>query len=197
MNLPNKLSLFRVCLVPVLVGVYLFPYDMTEIQVPTYEINDVTISLVSIISLFIFVVASFTDYLDGSIARKRNLITSFGKFVDPIADKLLVNTCFILLAIDGSVPLLAVIIMIWRDSIVDGIRMMASQKGKVMAAGIWGKLKTVLQMVAIVFCFLENIPFVFIGIPLDQILVWLACSVSVLSGITYYTQAKDILMESI
>lgn len=86
--------------------------------------------------------------------------------------------------------------MIWRDAIVDGIRMMASKEGRVMAAGWSGKTKTVLQMFAIIICFLNNIPFVFMGIPMDQILIWCATIVSVISGIQYFNQAKDILMES-
>lgn len=196
MNLPNKLSIFRILLVPVLVLVYLLPYQEMGIQMQTWVVGDTTISMVNMIALVIFVVASFTDFLDGHIARSRNLITSFGKFLDPIADKLLVNTSFILLACNGEAPLVAVIIMIWRDAIVDGIRMMASKEGRVMAAGWSGKTKTVLQMFAIIICFLNNIPFVFMGIPMDQILIWCATIVSVISGIQYFNQAKDILMES-
>lgn len=196
MNLPNKLSLFRICLVPILVMVYLLPYKEMGIQVIQFHINGVNISLVDVACLMLFIIASITDFLDGYLARKNNWITSFGKFIDPIADKLLVNTSFLLLAFSNDVPIVAVFIMIWRDTIVDAIRMMASNKGKVMAAGILGKLKTVIQMVAIIVCFLNNIPFVFIHIPMDLILVWTACIISVLSGIAYFVQAKDILMES-
>lgn len=102
MNLPNKLSIFRILLVPVLVLVYLLPYQEMGIQMQTWVVGDTTISMVNMIALVIFVVASFTDFLDGHIARSRNLITSFGKFLDPIADKLLVNTSFILLACNGE-----------------------------------------------------------------------------------------------
>lgn len=196
MNLPNKLSLFRIILVPVLVLVYLLPYDVLGIAIPTWNISGVLLSSIDVVALLIFVVASFTDFLDGYIARKHHLITSFGKFVDPIADKLLVNTSFILLALEGSVPAFLVIIMIWRDMIVDGIRMMAATDGKVMAAGIWGKLKTVLQMFAIIFCFLNNLPFALWNVPVDQLLVWAACFVSIMSGITYFIQAKDVLLKS-
>lgn len=196
MNLPNKLSLFRIVLVPVLVGVYLFPYGECNIEVMQIHIQNVNISMIDMICLLIFIVASITDFLDGYLARKNNWITSFGKFIDPIADKLLVNTSFLLLAISGNVPFIAVLIMIWRDTIVDAIRMITSNKGKVMAAGMLGKAKTVTQMVAIIVCFLNNVPFVFIGIPMDMILVWAACVISVLSGIAYFIQAKDVLLES-
>lgn len=196
MNLPNKLSLFRIVLVPVLVLVYIFPYAQLQMDIPVFHIGNENLSLVNIICLFIFAIASITDFLDGHIARKYNLITSFGKFIDPIADKLLVNTSFILLAFHSQVPLVAVLIMIWRDTIVDAIRMMASNKGKVMAAGMLGKLKTVTQMIAIICAFLNNIPFSLIGIPFTTMLVWAACVISVLSGISYFMQAKDVLMES-
>lgn len=196
MNLPNKLSLFRMILVPVLVLVYVFPYAQFHIDIPEFHFEYVSLSMVNVVALIIFCVASFTDFLDGYIARKYNLITSFGKFVDPIADKLLVNTSFILLAFSGSVPIVAVIVMIWRDTIVDGIRMMAANKGKVMAAGVLGKLKTVTQMLAIIVCFLNNLPFALFNFPMNDFLVWFATCISVLSGIAYFNQAKDILLES-
>lgn len=196
MNLPNKLSLFRMVLVPVLVLVYIFPYAQFHIDVYEFHFAYVNLSFVDIASLIIFCVASFTDFLDGYLARKHNLITSFGKFVDPIADKLLVNTSFILLAFSGKVPVVAVIIMIWRDTIVDGIRMMAANQGKVMAAGLLGKIKTVAQMLAIIVCFLNNLPFALYHFPMNDFLVWFAACVSVLSGIAYFNQAKDILLES-
>lgn len=196
MNLPNKLSMFRIILVPVLVLVYIFPYAQLIIDVPVFHFGATSLSMVNIVCLIIFAVASITDFLDGYIARKNNLITSFGKFIDPIADKLLVNTSFILLAFNAQVPMVAVLIMIWRDTIVDAIRMMASTKGKVMAAGMLGKAKTVTQMVAIIFAFLNNIPFAFINLPVTTILVWAACVISVLSGVSYFMQAKDVLMET-
>src|SRR5699024_5527591 len=109
----------RVLLVPLLILVYMFPYDTTGINVPVYHILDTDISLVNIIILVIFIVASITDYFDGRIARSKKLITTFGKFADPIADKLLVNTIFLLLASDGKINIIIPIIMISRDTIVD------------------------------------------------------------------------------
>lgn len=153
-------------------------------------------TLSDILVFVLFAVASFTDFLDGKIARSRNLITSFGKFVDPIADKLLVNSMLILFACTSRISVLAVLLMIWRDMIVDGLRMNASAKGKVVAAGMLGKIKTVLQMFAIIFLMLKNLPFAFVGIPMDQILIWAATIVSLASGIQYFIQLKDIVMES-
>ncbi|MGX8851944.1 CDP-diacylglycerol--glycerol-3-phosphate 3-phosphatidyltransferase [Amedibacillus sp. YH-ame10] len=194
MNLPNKLSMFRILLVPIIACVALF-YDG---QVIIISMNDISANLStgSLLVLVLFAVASFTDFLDGNIARKRGLVTSFGKFIDPIADKLLVNTMFILFAVQGVIPVFVTLVMIWRDMMVDGMRMNASASGKIVAAGMLGKIKTVLQMFAIIVLLLQNMPFVFFHIPMDTILLWGALIVSVVSGIQYFWQLKDILMES-
>ena len=196
MNLPNKLSLFRVILVPIITIIFLFTDFGTMYTLEVADNQILTIGYSEVIVVVLFALASFTDYLDGSIARKYNMITSFGKFIDPIADKLLVNTMLILFAIAGRVPALCVVIMIWRDMIVDGLRMSASSKGKVVAAGMPGKIKTVLQMFAIILVMIYNLPFAFIGIPMDQILIWAATAASVYSGIVYFVKLKDVVMET-
>lgn len=127
--------MFRIVLVPVIACIYLFT-DLPEAFGADVSGEHIAVSMTALLVLILFAIASFTDYLDGYIARKHNLITSFGKFIDPIADKLLVNTMFILFAVDGVVPAVFVLIMIWRDMIVDGLRMNASAKGKVVAAGM-------------------------------------------------------------
>ncbi|MEG0274569.1 MAG: CDP-diacylglycerol--glycerol-3-phosphate 3-phosphatidyltransferase [Longicatena sp.] len=194
MNLPNKLSMFRIFLVPIIACIALF----YEGQAITISMNNISANLStgSLLVLVLFAVASFTDFLDGNIARKRGLVTSFGKFIDPIADKLLVNTMFILFAVQGVIPVFIALVMIWRDMMVDGMRMNASASGKVVAAGMLGKIKTVLQMFAIIVLLLQNMPFVFFHIPMDSILLWGALIVSLASGIQYFWQLKDILMES-
>ena len=196
MNTPNKLSIFRISLVPLIVLILLFPYAQFGISMPTYVINDVFIPLKNLIALFLFALASFTDFLDGYLARKYDQITTLGKFLDPIADKVLVNTLFILLAYQGVVPVVAVLLMIWRDTMVDGIRMMASAKGITISAGILGKVKTVLQIVTIIFVLLNNIPFEFWLLPVSDLLVWFSTLVSLLSGYAYFVEAKDIILES-
>lgn len=195
MNLPNKLSLMRIALVPLLAIIYLY-IDLPECFVFTIDNSYLILTFTDILVLLIFAIASITDFLDGSIARKYNLITSFGKFIDPIADKLLVNTLFILFAWSGEVSVVAVLLMIARDTIVDGLRMSASSKGKVVAAGILGKLKTVLQMFAIIVILLNNIPFAFFHIAMDQILLWAAVIVSLLSGAVYFIKLKDVILET-
>ena len=195
MNLPNKLSMLRIVLVPVIACIYLFT-DLPEAFGADVSGEHIAVSMTALLVLILFAIASFTDYLDGHIARKHNLITSFGKFIDPIADKLLVNTMFILFAVDGVVPAVFVLIMIWRDMIVDGLRMNASAKGKVVAAGMMGKAKTVLQMFAIIFLLLNNLPFAFVSLPVADILFYAAVAVSVASGAEYFLKLKDIVMET-
>ena len=174
----------------------MFPYDTTGINVPVYHILDTDISLVNIIILVIFIVASITDYFDGRIARSKKLITTFGKFADPIADKLLVNTIFLLLASDGKINIIIPIIMISRDTIVDAIKMSAASKQVVVAASKLGKLKTVSQMIALCFLLVNNFPFSVLGIDLATILAWIATVISVISGIDYFIKNREMLMET-
>lgn len=196
MNTPNKLTVFRITLVPLIVLIEIFPYAQFGIEMPTYLINGVFLSLKNIIMLVTFIIASVTDFIDGYLARKNNQITTFGKFLDPIADKLLVNTLFIILAYQRQVPVVAVLIMIWRDTIVDGIRMLSSSKGVVVSAGLLGKIKTVSQMLTIVLVLLNNIPFEFVGLPITDFLVWFSTLVSLVSGYSYFISAKEIIFET-
>lgn len=196
MNLPNRLSLFRICLVPLIALIYLFPYAQFGIEVMELDFGFVSLRLTNIIVLILFAVASFTDFLDGYIARKNGLITSFGKFIDPIADKLLVNTMLVLFAASGTVPVVPVVVMIWRDTIVDGLRMNASEKGIVVAAGFMGKVKTVSQMLTIIVILLNNLPFELARFPMGELLLWFSMCVSVISGVSYFMQLKDVIMET-
>lgn len=196
MNLPNKLTVIRIILVPLLALVWLFPYHLLGISFVSFEIGPVSLSLLNVIVLVIFASASITDYFDGHIARSKGLITTFGKFADPIADKLLVNTTLIILCYKGMIPVVPVILMLGRDTIVDGCRMIASQNGVVVAAGLLGKLKTVLQMVGIILSILNNLPFELIGIPMSSILIWFASLVSILSGYNYFSQVRPYIFKS-
>lgn len=196
MNLPNKLTVIRIILVPIMVLVWLFPYHLFGINLKVFSIGSVSLPLINIIVLVIFGIASFTDFLDGNIARKRNLITTFGKFADPIADKLLVNTTLIILVYKGAIPVVPVIIMLGRDIIVDGCRMIASQNGIVVAAGMLGKLKTVLQMLAIIVSLLNNLPFELYSLPINDLLIWFSALVSLLGGYSYFSQVKEYIFKS-
>ena len=154
MNLPNKLTIFRIILVPVmmLVSIFDFLYGITGtfLQIP------ISFWIINII----FIIASITDKLDGYIARSRNQVTTFGKFADPLADKILVLSALMILVEYGKIPSWIPIIVLAREFIVSGYRLIAVEKGgKVIAASIWGKLKTVTQMIAIIACFLDKFNF--------------------------------------
>lgn len=201
MNLPNKLTTMRMGLVVVLVALLLFPYSLAGIDVPNIfgQVN-----LVYFLAMIIFLVASITDFLDGHIARKHNLITNYGKFMDPIADKLLVNSILLILlkpSFDAqhAIPLVFVVLMISRDIVVDGFRLVAANQKIVMSANIFGKMKTVLQMVAIIMYLLNDYPFALIygdSFPyVSFIFMGLATLVSVLSGIIYIVQNRQVLKE--
>ena len=196
MNLPNKLTVFRIILVPIMIFVWLFPYEQFNFMFYEFNFGPVSLSSLNIVVLVIFALASITDMLDGMIARKYNMITTFGKFADPIADKLLVNTTLIIMASKHLIPVLPVVIMLGRDIIVDGCRMIASKNGVVVAAGYLGKLKTVSQMIAIILVLLNNLPFELYGIPMASIVLWFATLTSVMGGYSYFIQLKDYIFES-
>ena len=196
MNLPNKLSVIRIALVPIIIIIELFPYNTFGISLPLFTFMGVSVSLKNIILLIIFVFACITDYLDGNIARRKKLVTSFGKFIDPVADKAIINTMFIILAYNHSIPVLPVIIMILRDIVVDGCRMIASSKGVVVAADFYGKLKTVTQMISIILVLLNNFPFEAYNIQFSTVLVWFTALISAFSGYNYFRQVKEYLFES-
>ena len=191
MNLPNKLTCLRIALVPLVVIIYLcISPDFCILS------ESANLALRDVLAFLVFVAASITDLLDGQIARRQNLITSFGKFADPIADKMLVNTVLILMVYFHQANVIAVLLMIARDLIVDGLRMSAANSGEVVSAGIFGKLKTVLQMFALVFLLLKDWPFVYMGICMDQILLWAATVASLYSGWIYFNQLKKYVLET-
>ena len=196
MNLPNKLTLFRVFLVPIICFVWLFPYEQFNITIGYVNVKNVSLSYLNLIVLLLFCIAAFTDYLDGKIARKENIITTFGKFIDPVADKLLINMMFILMLSKHMIPVLPVVLIILRDIVVDGCRMIAAQKGIVVSAGFLGKLKTVLQMFTIIFVLLNNLPFELIRLPITDLMLWFTSFISVAGGVSYFMQVKDYIFES-
>jgi CDP-diacylglycerol--glycerol-3-phosphate 3-phosphatidyltransferase len=195
-NLPNRLTLLRVLFVPLIVFFAIFPFSYFGIQFGSVLVGFVRIPGLNMIQLVIFILASITDFLDGYLARKNHLVSTFGKFMDPLADKLLVNTLFILFVMQGLIPVLAVMIMIWRDILVDGLRMLAAEKGKVMAAGYLGKVKTVVQMITIMLILVSNLPFELYNLPVSTFMLWFSVVISVLSGMGYFRQMSQILFES-
>ena len=211
MNLPNKLTVFRIILVPIMV---IIPYLGF-----TQELWGIPITFL-IIDL-IFIIASITDKLDGTIARKKNLVTTFGKFLDPIADKILVLSALIMLVDFGKIPSWIPIIVLFREFVVSGYRLIASQNGgEVIAASVWGKLKTVTQMIAIILAFIDKFNFgdfifrvktseemlinsasiymtntQFIINILVTIFMIISVIATVISGIDYLKNGKDLLKD--
>lgn len=176
MNLPNKLTILRMIMVPFFVFFMLVPVA-----------GDAT----KWIALVIFVVASLTDTLDGYLARRDNLVTDFGKFMDPLADKLLVCSALICFVELGDLPAWMVIIIIGREFIISGFRLVASDKGVVIAAGYWGKFKTTFQMVMIVLM-IADIPVLSL---VTTIVMWAALILTVVSLVDYLVKNKDCLKD--
>lgn len=205
MNLPNKITTFRMVMVGVIL-VLLVITGVTNIANPIIASKDNwQLTLFDIIICTLFLIASFSDFLDGHLARKYNLVTNYGKFMDPIADKLLVDCVLIFHALPMStygfgfigetgVPMLVVIIMISRDLIVDAIRLLAMEQQHVMAAGWSGKIKTVLQMVALTFVLLNNWPFVYFGwnVNVTNVLCYIAAIASVTSCVIYLYKNRQL-----
>lgn len=198
LNLPNKLTLMRVVLVPFIIILPLFSYIgennfLNKILFENFRILD-------LIVLVIFAVASFTDYLDGHIARSRNLVTDFGKFLDPLADKLLVVSTMIYLLIGGFYSGITnvifgccITIIVAREFAVTGLRLIAANKNVVIAASKWGKSKTVSQMVMIIVMLLHNLPFSLIPFPFDLILLGVATALTIISGVDYFIKNKAVI----
>ena len=191
MNLPNKLTLARILLVPFFVAALLIDFPLNNLA-----------------ALLIFIAASLTDMLDGKIARKQGLITDFGKFADPLADKILVISALLCFVQLGLCDCVAVIIVLFREFAVTSIRLIAASKGKVIAANMWGKVKTVTQMVSIICVItmqlvLDLMP---LGVPLPcvlptvfyyigEALIWISTFFALLSGVIYIAQNKQFISD--
>lgn len=174
MNLPNKLTMGRIFAIPVFIVVFLMGCRY--------------------VATVIFILAAITDMLDGKIARKYNLVTNFGKLMDPLADKLLVMSALICLAQIGDVPGWMVIIILGREFIITGMRQVAAAQGIVIAAGTTGKIKTITQMIAIPLLLLNNWPFSLLSfnLPMDTIFLWIALVMTVVSGTEYIVKNKQL-----
>ena len=197
MNLPNKLTVLRMIIVPIIVVLYLLPYTSLDVDFFVIHVLGSSIDFIHLAVAVLFILASVTDFIDGKLARSRNLVTTFGKFMDPIADKLLVNSLLILLAYDRSIPVLCTLLMIARDLIVDAIRLLAAQNQHVLAASPLGKAKTMTQMIGIGCVLLCNFPFAWTGILVDVGLIILATVISVISGVDYFMKNRHLIVESI
>lgn len=196
MNLPTKLTISRIIFTVLIIILFLFPFHQMNFEFPMWTLNFKEVLEVDsryIIGGVFFVIASLTDFLDGYIARKKGLVTDFGKFVDAIADKVLVNSVLIIFAVNGVISPIIPVVIIFRDTIVDSIRMLASKKGVVVAAGKAGKLKTACMMVGLTLVFFYNLPFEIWNIDVATVLLVIATVLSIYSGIEYYYNNKKVL----
>ncbi len=175
MNIANKLTLLRIILIPIFIYLLLEGY--------------------TIAAFIMFSLASFTDFLDGYLARKYNLVTNFGKFMDPLADKLLVTSALVCFVQLGLLNSWVVIIILSREFIVSIFRAIAAAEGIVIAASWWGKAKTISQMFMVIVLLLNNYPFEWLHIPMDQILIYLATILTVISGYDYIVKNKQVLKD--
>ena len=175
MNLPNKITIFRVCMIPVFLVFYLVD------AIPFHNV----------IALAIFIIACLSDALDGYLARKHQLVTNFGKFMDPLADKLLVCTALLCFLDAGTLPLLVVVVIIAREFIISGFRLVASDSGLVLAASYWGKFKTASQMVMCVLLIL-HLEFRWFAV-LEQIFIWLSFALTIISLLDYLVKNRSVI----
>lgn len=193
MNLPNKITMTRIVLSVLLLIMLLMPWYNLGVEFPVYQVATITVNLKYIIAGIIFLIASTSDFLDGYLARKNNMVTDFGKVMDAIADKLLVNGLLIILAYDRIISIVIPVVIISRDIVVDSCKMISGQNGKVVAASIMGKLKTICMMSGLTLTMFYNLPFELIGFPVADILLIAAVILSVISGAQYFYGVRDIL----
>jgi CDP-diacylglycerol--glycerol-3-phosphate 3-phosphatidyltransferase len=189
-NLPNRITLARICLIPIMMFFLLVDFDFYPDPI---HWGSFQLSVNHLVAAVIFLLAASTDGIDGYIARKYNMVTNLGKLLDPLADKLLVSAVLISLVELGRCDSWIAIVIISREFAVTGLRQIALLEGKVVAASKWGKIKTVVQIVAISLLLLNNFPFQFVSIPVDDIAIWAAALITIFSGIDYFVKNKDLL----
>lgn len=191
MNLPNKLTAIRMFLIPVFTLLLVFDWPGGSLT-----LFGTKIAMSWFVAVLIFIVASLTDFADGKIARANHLVTNFGKFADPLADKLLVMTAFIFLTARGTIPAWGTAIILWRELAVTGLRLLLSSEGEVLAAAWPGKIKTATQMFAIIFLMINNAGFAAIHFPIGQVLFYIAVFFTLYSGIDYFYKNRGVFADS-
>lgn len=190
-NLPNKLTIARIFMIPIFVLVLILP-----LGTGMFSVAGTSIPVANIIAAVIFAVASATDWLDGVIARAQGLVTNFGKFADPLADKMLVMTAFIMLVELKLAPAWVISIIVCRELAVTGLRLLlVEQGGTVLAAALPGKIKTFTQMIAIILLLIHNFPFQQTGIRVDLIMLYVCLFFTIYSGIDYFVQNKNVFKD--
>ena len=196
MNTANKITLSRIILSLLILLILLVPWHELGIDIPVYIVNgSMTIDLRYIISGVLFIIASLTDFIDGKVARKYNMVTDFGKMIDAISDKILTNTVVVVLACENMVHPVIAVIIIGRDIIVDSIKMLIGNKGKAVAAIKVAKYKTASLMVGITLKLFYDLPLSLVSVRLSDYLLILAAVLSIVSGAKYYMMAKEYITD--
>lgn len=194
MNLPNKITIGRIILAVIILVILLMPQYAFGFEWPTYQVGSISgINLKYIIVGILFLIASLSDFLDGYLARKNNMVTDFGKVADAIADKVLVNGLLIILAYYKIISVVIPVVIITRDIVVDSCKMISGNKGKVVAASVLGKIKTVCMMCGLTLTLFYNLPFELINLPIADLLLVVATILSVVSGCQYYYNCREFL----
>lgn len=192
MNLPNKITIGRIILAIIILIILMIPWYSLNVSFPTFLVaGKILVDSKYIITGALFIIAACTDFLDGYIARSKNLVTDFGKVMDAIADKILVNGLLILLAYNGFISIAVPVIIITRDTFVDAFKMASGKKNKVVGASILGKIKTICMMIGIALTMFYNLPFELVGINVGYALIIIATVLSVISGCEYYYKTKE------
>lgn len=194
-NLPTKLTFVRLILSLVIIILLIFPFYRIGVNFPQFLFKNILIDLRYLISGVLFIIASITDYYDGKLARKNNEVTNFGKLVDAIADKVLVNSVLIIFACQGFISAVVPVVIIVRDIIVDAIRMICANNGKVQAAKLSGKIKTATLMVGVILTFFYNLPFQIWGYRVSDFFLYFGTIMSVVSMFEYYNLNKKIIFQ--
>ena len=196
MNLANKITMSRIILSVIILFILLFPWHQAGVDMPTYVINgEITIDLKYIISGVLFIVASLTDFIDGHVARKYNMVTDFGKMIDAISDKILTNTLIVVLACDNMVHPVIAVIIIGRDIVVDSIKMLVGNKGKAVAAIGVAKYKTATLMVGLTLKLFYDLPISLLINGVSDVLLIIAAVLSIISGAKYYMMAREYITD--
>lgn len=191
MNLPNKMTLSRILLIPIFIILLTIPFNWSG-----WSIGETILPVSHFAAALLFIIAAATDWVDGHYARKYQLVTNLGKFLDPLADKLLVAAALILLVEQGLAPGWIAIIIISREFAVTGLRLVAAGEGIVLAAGNMGKLKTATQMIAIAALLLHHFPFSYIGIPFGLIMLYISLFFTIISGVDYFVKNWHVMRDS-
>ena len=194
MNTANKITISRIVLSIVIMILLLFPFGELGLDLPSYVVNgNIYVELKYIIAGVLFIIASLTDFFDGYIARKYDMVTDFGKMVDAISDKMLTNSLLVILASDGMIsPVLAVIFIV-RDIAVDSMKMIVGNKGHAVAAIRTAKWKTATLMVGLVLTLFYNLPFQLVGIRVSDVLLIISAILSIVSAFKYYIMASEYI----